>query len=86
MVANHLAELAGQRAYATLTGRLSAIAQAHALLRLPFDKRDPALRKILQGVTGRLVRALFGYHLCYPSRRQPTPAFTLPVEVLRNRG
>jgi integrase len=50
MVANHLAELAGQRAYATLTGRLSAIAQAHALLRLPFDKQDPELRKTLQGI------------------------------------
>ena len=32
LVANPLAELAGQRAYATLTGRLSTIAQAHALL------------------------------------------------------
>ena len=50
LVANHLAKLAGQRAYATLTGRLSAIAQAHALLRLPFDPRDPELRKTLQGI------------------------------------
>jgi integrase len=50
LVANHLAELAGRRAYTTLTGRLSAIAQAHALLRLPFDKQDPALRKTLQGI------------------------------------
>jgi integrase len=41
---------AGQRSYATLTNRLSAIAQAHALLRLPFDPRDPELRKTLQGI------------------------------------
>jgi DNA-binding transcriptional LysR family regulator len=42
---------------------------------------------------GRLIRALAdwcppypGYHLYYPSRRQPTPAFTLLVDALRYRG
>jgi DNA-binding transcriptional LysR family regulator len=42
---------------------------------------------------GRLVQilsdwssALPGYHLYYPSRRQPTPAFTLFVNALRYRG
>ena len=42
---------------------------------------------------GRLVRVLAdwcppfsGYHLYYPSRRQPTPAFTLLVDALRYRG
>jgi DNA-binding transcriptional LysR family regulator len=42
---------------------------------------------------GRLVRVLgdwcdpfSGYHLFYPSRRQPTPAFSLLVEALRYRG
>jgi len=41
---------------------------------------------------GRLVRVLAdwcppfsGYHLYYPSRRQPTPAFALLVEALRHR-
>ena len=41
---------------------------------------------------GRLVRALDdwcppfpGYHLYYPSRRQPTPAFALLVDALRYR-
>lgn len=41
---------------------------------------------------GRLVRVLAdwcppfrGYHLYYPSRRQPTPAFTLLVDALRYR-
>jgi DNA-binding transcriptional LysR family regulator len=40
----------------------------------------------------RLVRALAdwcppfaGYHLYYPSRRQPTPAFNVFVEALRYR-
>lgn len=42
---------------------------------------------------GRLIRVLAdwcppypGYHLYYPSRRQPTPAFSLFVEALRFRG
>jgi DNA-binding transcriptional LysR family regulator len=42
---------------------------------------------------GRLVRVLEdwcppfpGYHLYYPSRRQPSPAFALVVEALRYRG
>lgn len=42
---------------------------------------------------GRLVRVLDdwcsvfpGYHLYYPSRRQPSPAFTLIVDALRYRG
>ena len=51
LVANRLAELAVQRAHATLAGRLAAIAQAHALLRLKFDARDPVLRRTLQGIT-----------------------------------
>jgi DNA-binding transcriptional LysR family regulator len=42
---------------------------------------------------GRLVRVLedwcepfSGYHLYYPSRRQPTPAFAMLIEALRYRG
>ena len=42
---------------------------------------------------GRLVRVLAdwcppfsGYHLYYPNRRQPTPAFALLVDALRYRG
>lgn len=42
---------------------------------------------------GRLIRVLEpwcenfpGYHLYYPSRRQPAPAFTVLVEALRHRG
>jgi DNA-binding transcriptional LysR family regulator len=42
---------------------------------------------------GRLVRVLgdwcppfSGYHLYYPSRRQPRPAFSLLVDALRYRG
>jgi DNA-binding transcriptional LysR family regulator len=46
-----------------------------------------------QLAAGRLVRVLDdwsppvpGYHLYYPSRRQPAPAFALLVDVLRYRG
>jgi DNA-binding transcriptional LysR family regulator len=42
---------------------------------------------------GRLIRVLAdwcapfsGYHLYYPSRRQPTPAFAVLVAALRYRG
>jgi DNA-binding transcriptional LysR family regulator len=42
---------------------------------------------------GRLIRVLAdwcppfsGYHLYYPSRRQPAPAFTLLADALRYRG
>ena len=34
---------------------------------------------------GRLASAFSGYHLYYPSRRQPTPAFALLVDALRYR-
>ena len=37
-------EFAGERTYATSTGRLAVILPAHALLRLPFDVPDPVLR------------------------------------------
>jgi integrase len=50
LVANHLAELAGTRSHATLQLRLAAIVSAHALLRLPFDAADPALRQTLAGI------------------------------------
>jgi len=50
LVANHLAELAGTRSHAALTGRLDALARAHAFLRLAFDRADPAIRQTLSGI------------------------------------
>jgi len=51
---------------------------------LPEEEISPHVEK------GRLVRILEdwcprfpGYHLYYPSRRQPSPAFSLVVDVLR---
>lgn len=57
------------------------------LVNLPQDYVSPYLDD------GRLLRALDdwcapqpGYHLYYPSRRQPTPAFALVVDTLRHRA
>ncbi|HEY0333942.1 MAG TPA: LysR family transcriptional regulator [Stenotrophomonas sp.] len=54
---------------------------------LPEDEFAPHLRE------GRLVRVLEdwcppfpGFHLYYPSRRHPSPAFSLVLEALRFRG
>ena len=61
---------------------------ALAGLDLAYLPEDPAAPHLAEG---RLVRVLAdwcppfpGYHLYYPSRRQPTPAFTLLVEALRH--
>lgn len=57
---------------------------------LAFVMEDQVAGQI---AAGRLVRVLedwcpsfTGYHLYYPSRRQPTPAFAIIVEALRFRG
>jgi DNA-binding transcriptional LysR family regulator len=66
---------------------LDAALAGLGLAYLPEDQ----VRAHLAG--GRLVRVLAdwcpsfqGYHLYYPSRRQPTPAFALLVDALRYRG
>lgn len=57
------------------------------LANLPQDYVKPCLDD------GRLVRVLEewcppkpGYHLYYPSRRQPTAAFSLLIDALRHRS
>lgn len=69
--------------------RMSAQA-AEAGFGIAFIPEDHVLPSM---AAGRLVRALSdwcppfpGYHLYYPSRRQPTSAFALLVETLRYRG
>jgi DNA-binding transcriptional LysR family regulator len=63
---------------------------ALAGLGLAYLPEDQVQRHISDG---RLIRVLAdwcppfpGYHLYYPSRRQPTPAFTLLVNALRYRA
>ena len=65
---------------------LKAAVAGFGLAYVPEDVAQPHL------AAGRLKRVLddwcppyAGYHLYYPSRRQPTPAFTLLVDTLRYR-
>ncbi|MET4387881.1 DNA-binding transcriptional LysR family regulator [Bradyrhizobium sp. F1.4.3] len=76
----------GQLVLNTSLLRMNAVL---AGLGLAFIPEDLVKREIADG---RLVRVLAdwcapfaGYHLYYPSRRQPTPAFAVLVEALRYR-
>ena len=64
--------------------RLEAALAGFGLAYMPEDRAQNYV------ASGQLVRVLedwcapfAGYHLYYPSRRQPTPAFALLVEALR---
>jgi DNA-binding transcriptional LysR family regulator len=66
---------------------LNAALAGFGLAYVPEDLAQPHLAK------GRLKRVLedwcppySGYHLYYPSRRQPSAAFALFVDALRYRG
>ena len=77
----------GQLVFNNMTLRMNAVMAGFGLAYLPEDQVRTQL------ADGRLIRVLAdwcpsfpGYHLYYPSRRQPTPAFSLLVEALRHRG
>jgi DNA-binding transcriptional LysR family regulator len=77
----------GQLVFNNLALRLNAALAGLGLAYLPEDQVQTHL------ADGRLIRVLAdwcppfsGYHLYYPSRRQPTPAFALLVDALRYRG
>jgi len=77
----------GQLVFNGTRPMLDAALAGFGLAYLPEDQVQPYLAE------GRLVRVLAdwcppypGYHLYYPSRRQPTPAFALLVGALRYRG
>jgi DNA-binding transcriptional LysR family regulator len=76
----------GQLVFNNIALRLNAALAGLGLAYLPQDQVPTYL------ADGRLVRVLddwcppfSGYHLYYPSRRQPTPAFALLVDTLRYR-
>jgi DNA-binding transcriptional LysR family regulator len=76
----------GQLVFNTIDLRLQAALAGLGLAYMPEDLAKPDLAQ------GRLVRVLEdwcpsfgGYHLYYPSRRQPSAAFALIVEALRRR-
>ncbi|HEY6432393.1 MAG TPA: LysR family transcriptional regulator [Acetobacteraceae bacterium] len=76
----------GQLVFNTTALALQAALAGLGLAYLPEEQVEAHLE------AGRLVRVLTewcepfpGYHLYYPSRRQPTPAFTVLVDALRFR-
>jgi len=78
---------AGPLSFNTITLQLDSALAGLGLGNLPEDVVSEHL------ASGRLVRVLAdwspsmsGYHLYYPSRRQPTAAFSLLVEALKFRG
>jgi DNA-binding transcriptional LysR family regulator len=77
----------GQVVLNNIALRLNAAVGGLGLAYLPEDQVQAQLSD------GRLIRVLddwcppfSGYHLYYPSRRQPAPAFALLVDALRYRG
>jgi DNA-binding transcriptional LysR family regulator len=77
----------GQLVFNNIALRLNAALEGLGLAYLPQDQAEAYLAE------GRLVHVLAdwcppfsGYHLYYPSRRQPSPAFALIVDALRYRG
>jgi DNA-binding transcriptional LysR family regulator len=76
----------GQLVFNTIALRMSAVLDGCGLAYMPENQVLPHVSE------GRLVRVLgdwcppfAGYHLYYPSRRQPTPAFSVLVDALRYR-
>jgi DNA-binding transcriptional LysR family regulator len=77
----------GPLVFNNTTLRRQAVLAGVGLAYLPEDQVQPHLKD------GSLIRVLddwcqpfSGYHLYYPSRRQPTPAFALLVDALRYRA
>lgn len=77
----------GQLVFNNTALRMNAVLAGFGLAYLPEDQVQSHLSD------GRLVRVLedwcarfSGYHLYYPSRRQPAPAFAVLVDALRYRG
>jgi DNA-binding transcriptional LysR family regulator len=63
---------------------VDAVRDGHGIAYLMEDRAEPLLK---DGLATRVLESwspsFDGYHLYYPSRRQPTPAFSLLVEALR---
>ena len=77
----------GQLTYNTTAQMMTAALAGLGLAYVPEGLAKPYVAR------GRLKRVLedwclpySGYHLYYPSRRQPTPAFALLIDALRYRG
>ncbi len=80
-------KIEGPLIVSTLGLRIKAALDGLGLILLPLDQvsghiASGALKPVLQEWWPEYE----GYHLYYPSRRQPTPAFRLLLEALRWRG
>jgi DNA-binding transcriptional LysR family regulator len=77
----------GQLVFGTTALILEAVLAGFGLAYLPEEQVQMHLAdERLIRVLGDWCPPFPGYHLYYPSRRQPTPAFALLVEALRYRG
>jgi DNA-binding transcriptional LysR family regulator len=77
----------GQLTYNTTAQMLTAALAGLGLAYLPEGMAKPYMaRGCLKRVLEDWCLPYSGYHLYYPSRRHPTPAFALLVGVLRYRG
>lgn len=77
----------GQMAFNTITLALEMAVAGLGLAYLPQDTVSEYLASgDLRQVLADWSPPASGYHLYYPSRRQPTPAFALLVDAVRYRG
>jgi len=77
----------GQLTYNTTAQMLNAAVAGLGLAYVPEGLVQAHMTKgRLRRVLGDWCPPYSGYHLYYPSRRQPTPAFALLVDALRYRG
>jgi DNA-binding transcriptional LysR family regulator len=77
----------GQLAFSTTTLIVEAAVAGFGLAVLPEQQVQKYLdSQMLVRVLADWCPPFTGYHLYYPSRRQPTPAFALLVDALRYRG
>jgi DNA-binding transcriptional LysR family regulator len=77
----------GQLVFNMTDPMLKAAIAGFGLAYIPEDLARPLIGSgTLRGVLENWCPRYSGYHLYYPSRRQPSPAFTLLVDALRHRA
>ncbi|NIJ20695.1 DNA-binding transcriptional LysR family regulator [Sphingomonas naasensis] len=77
----------GQLVFSSILPILEATLDGFGIAYLPLSLIQPHLDSgALEAVLSEWSPPFPGYHLYYPSRRQPTPAFATIVEALRYRG
>jgi DNA-binding transcriptional LysR family regulator len=77
----------GQLTFNGISQMLNATLSGFGLAYVPDDLIQPHLVKLrLKRVLEDWCQPYSGYHLYYPSRRQPSAAFALIVEALRYRA